>query len=280
MNLIKKYWKWLIGLSIVLLAVPKVIDWLFSVYLCDLTALNYLEARDILTYFVTIFTIVAAAIGIVISVKQFKLENKSLIVPLNQKYYYYHSESWSFLSNRYDIPRSQHSDYVMGGFSQVDTKIELKNIGKGNAVNFAIEYDFTEGKNLIKQLCVDFPDIDEEFETIEKHTNCGIFLSEKSRYLELSNTFYGIIKAICWWQHFNYSSKKNELALKNNILVNTEKKICSINIKSSDFLDITQDTNNGTYGVYLSVSPAISLSSTYSKYDIYSEVLLTMKKEK
>lgn len=281
MNLIKKYWKLLIVLSIIfLLAAPKFIDWLFSIYMCDLTALNYLEASDILTYFGTIFTVVAAAIGIWISIKQFSLLNRTLIIPLNQKYYYYHSESQSFLSNRCDIPRSQHSDYVMGGFPHVDTKIELKNIGKGNAVNFAIEYDFTEGKNLIKQLCVDFTDSDEEFEAIKKSTNCGIFLSGESRYLELSNTFYKIIRDVCQWQHFNYSSKKNEFALKNNILVNTEKKICSINIKSSDFLDITQDTNNGTYGVYLSVSPSISLSSTYSKYDIYSEVSLTMKKEK
>lgn len=279
-SFIKDHWK---GLSVVfvifLIAVPKIIDWLFAVYLCDLTTMNYLKAGDILEYFGTVLTIVATFIGIIIAISQFKLMNKTLIIPLNQRYFFYYGTDYNFLSPKKDIPKVQHKDYLTNKMPQCDTKIELKNIGKGNAVDFNVKLDYSPSEIILQKLSNN-TDFSDRFDKVDYYENCGICLSDTSRYLELTNTFYGIIKTICLLQYRNYSDHDVTKTIKNNILLNTQNKICTISITSSDFLDTIQEKNECIYGVYLSVSSSISLSAELSKNGIFSEVWLTMKKEK
>lgn len=271
-----------IVLSIVtIFLLPKIIDFLFSVYLCDFLSMNYIEAPDILSYMGVLIGVLATLITLYFTVKQFKLLNKTYIIPINTKYFFYCKNDNCFLSDSGNIEKEEFCLFVPLGPYHRKMDIELRNIGKGTANDFSIEFLYNKGQdyhNLMSQLGYDKEHcgLNSNFED-DTFKNCGIFLSGDSRYIRTSFILDGMITDICRAQYLNSESKDKDQHMKNNTLVNTEHKICSIKISSSDILDITKIEDCYIYDVYIKVFNTISLVSDNG---VYSEAYLIMKEAK
>lgn len=266
--------------TIAVLVLPKLIDYLFTVYICDLTALEYLEAGDLLSYAGVLASVGATVAALYISLKQFKLLNRTFIIPINTKYYFYCKENngVGFLATENDIAKDNQWAYVIGGPYYSKLRIELKNIGKGTANNFSVRIKYNNGKwfyDLMLQLgyskgqCGLQSNFDENI-----YNNCGIVNSGDYRTIKIPIELNGILENICRAQYLNYKSKNNQQSMKNNVLVDKEHKVCSIEISSTDIMDITKIEDYEVYDVYIQVVNTISL---VSKNNLYSEVYLIMK---
>ena len=269
-------------LSIVtIFLLPKIIDFLFSIYLCDFFSMKHIEASDVLSYIGVLTGVVATLITLYFTVKQFKLLNKTCIMPINTKYFFYCKNETCFLSDNGNIEKKDFPLFVPFGPYYRRMDIELRNIGKGTANDFSITFLYNKGQdfyNLMSQLGYDKEHcgLKSDFED-ETFKNCGIFLSGDSRYIQTSFILDGIITNICHAQYLNSKSEDKNQNMKNNTLVNKEYKICSIKISSSDILDITKIEDCYIYDVYIKVLNTISLISDNG---VYSEAYLIMKEAK
>lgn len=62
---------------------------LFSVYVCDFTALTVVDAHDVIGYVGAVFGGLCALAAVVIAVRQFSVEKRPIIIPQNKIIYYY-----------------------------------------------------------------------------------------------------------------------------------------------------------------------------------------------
>lgn len=140
----KKWTGWiLIGVTAILVAfMPKIIDWLFSNYFSDFTALKIVDAHDVMSYIGAILGAICALIAVLVAVKQFSVEKRPIIIPQNKTIYYY---------------REFDRDYAFQDSSDVKEKPEpyspkilpsfvFENIAKCAALGFDIEIDYHNGK--------------------------------------------------------------------------------------------------------------------------------------
>ncbi len=271
-----------IGLIIlILLAIPKLIDFLFSFHLCNFLALNIIEAKDVLAYVSTLTVVGVTLLTLYFSLKQFKLLNKTYIIPLNKKCYFYHKNDANFLYDSPDIENDDFYNYAPLGLYHKKMDIEFKNIGKGTANNFSISILYNKGEsfyNLINQLCS--PPKNYELKSDlqdDLFENCGVISSDDTKLLPFPVGLDKILQNICHKAYLNAKSPEKTQSMKNNILVNKEHKICSIKICSTDILDAVKTSNDEIYDVYFQLNPKISL---VRENGVQYEVFLTIKETK
>lgn len=145
----------LILVILVLIAVPKGIDLLFDWY-CKPFSLHHLEAKDILSYAGVIIGFGGVFATILLSVRQFKLQNRPFIIPQNQKLFFYANTKFEpcFLSTHPDLTPETLGMYAPGPYGN-SIQIGLKNIGNGTAADFSVEIGYNQGKDffdLVMQL--------------------------------------------------------------------------------------------------------------------------------
>src|SRR5699024_8856138 len=85
----KLKWILIVAIAAILIFMPKIVEGLFSVYVCDFTALTVIDAHDVIGYVGAVFGGLCALVAVVIAVRQFSIEKRPIIIPQNKIIYYY-----------------------------------------------------------------------------------------------------------------------------------------------------------------------------------------------
>lgn len=261
-----------------LIAVPKGIDLLFDWY-CKPFSLHNLDAKDILSYAGVIIGFGGVFATILLSVRQFKLQNRPFIIPQNQRLYFYANAKFDpcFLSTRPDLAPENLGLYARGGPSEDSIQIQLKNIGNGTAADFSVEIDYNQGKDftdLVMQLGCKDCGFSSNFKP-DEYNNAGIFNAGELKTLPARFNLTAMILKICEIQYRNNVSKNNHDAAYNKVSLKGQHKIACITIRATDIMDTYQIERTYAYDIYLEVSDAVSI---VSENGLYSEAFLTFKR--
>ncbi len=269
-DLLKKYW-WIIVTIIVL---PKFVDWLFSWHLCNLTEMQNLEASDIMTYLNNIILILLAFVSFNAGIKQYRLLNRTFIVPCNKSMYFYSSESFgpSFL---YDS-----SDVKIEEFSSLPDKekpiiTELKNIGKGVASEFRVICNYKKGEYFYELMALlgyeNYAGFKSNFEPANYY-DCGVFNADESKNWELPDTIKNMIRHICVANYTNQTSKDPQKLTLNNCLIRKKYKIATIQIFANDILDLTKNANEFVYDLMIEIDCSMAV---FTENSLFSTAKIT-----
>lgn len=195
----KKWIGWsIIGVAAILVVfMPKIIDWLFDNYFSDFTALKIVNAHDVMSYIGAILGATCALIAVVVAVKQFSTEKRPIIIPQNKTIYYYRKfdRGYAFQDSP-DIKEQPEpcSPKILPSFVFV-------NIANYAALGFDIEIDYHNGKfyRAICDLIGGTPD-DVSCSTFskDKYQDQGVLNANSSIHLPLPLNIEYIIQGISY----------------------------------------------------------------------------------
>lgn len=232
----KKWTGWIVvGVATILVAfMPKFIDWLFSTYFSDFTALKIIDAHDVMGYIGAIFGGVCALIAVVVASKQFSAEKRPIIIPQNKIIYYY---------------REFERDYAFQDSPDVKEKPEpfspkvlplfaFENVANCAAMEFDIEFDYHNGE-LYQSICNligGSPDGNFCFKlTNNKYPNLGVFNANTSFPIPTPLNVLYILQAISY-RLYETNATPQCKAERWNYFVRKKYPIADIRIHSQDIL--------------------------------------------
>lgn len=247
----KKQTGWIVaGVATILVAfMPKIIDWLFSTYFSDFTALKIVTAHDVMGYIGAIFGGVCALIAVIVAVKQFSLDKRPIIIPQNKIIYFYRE-----FDHNYAFQDSPNIEKQPERFSpQVLPSFIFENISNCAATAFNITVDYHKGEwyQLVCNLIGGAPNeiLNSTFES-NRYPDQGVFSANSSRKLSIPLNIEYIVQGVSYrlyepgatpqckaerWDHF----------LRKNY------KIAEIQIYSEDVLG---KTHRDTFDMHLGIT--------------------------
>lgn len=237
---------------LVLVFVPKTVDWLFSQYFCDLTALDYIGASDVLGYIGSIIGGVCSLIAVIVAIQQFSVEKTPIIVPQNKVTYFYLDAA----------PPYRFRDSVnIGDRPDMDMPIKpsgfiLENISSCAAVAFDIEINYQKG-TWYRQICDLIGGEPTQMVRCGFENNVypeqGVFNANSTRLLAMPVEVESIISGICYRLR-EADGAFGELGKRWNYFLRKKYKIAEIKIHSQDVLG-KQQTN--TYDMKIEITDYI-----------------------
>lgn len=213
---------------------PKIVDVLCSIYICDFTALKVVDAHDVIGYFGAVLGGLCALVAVVVAVRQFSIEKRPIIIPQNKIVYYYRK-----LDNKYafqDTPDMENEPTIFS--PQILPYFVLENISNSPATAFDIEISYHNGEwyRSICNLIGGAPDerLNSSFET-DKYFDQGVFNANSTRRLILPLNLEYLISGISF-RLYEPDTTPHCLAERWNHFLNKTYKIAEIHIYSQDVL--------------------------------------------
>lgn len=247
----KKWTRWIVIWVIIALVVfiPKIIDWLFSNYFSDFTALKIVDAHDVMGYIGAILGGVCALIAVIVAVKQFSIEKRPIIIPKNKTIYYYREFKREFAFQ--DTPNIEKQPVEFS--PQVPPRLVFENISNCAATAFAIKVDYHKGEwyRIICDLIGGAPDkiLNSTFES-DDYKNQGVFNANSKREIDLPLNIEYIIHGISYRLYENEETLRCKAERWNHFL-RKNYKIAEITIYSQDVLG---NTHADVYDMNLGIS--------------------------
>lgn len=183
--------------AILVVSMPKIIDWLFSVYFSDFTALKIIDAHDVMGYIGAIFGGVCALIAVVVAAKQFSAEKRPIIFPQNKIIYFYRK-----FNRNYSFQDSPDIEKEPEQFSpQVVPCFIFENISNCAATAFNITVDYHKGE-WYREVCnliggTPNENLDTIFES-DRYPDQGVFSANSSRKLAIPLNIEYIVQGISY----------------------------------------------------------------------------------
>jgi len=258
----KRYW-WVLTLLVILFFLPKIIDALFNVYLCDFTAMNNINSSDMLEYVGSIIGGVCALAAILVAIKHFSTDKKPIIIPRNKRFFLYlnYCGRIAFLED----PNLEDDLAVV--IDNAPLLITLENVTENAAIAFDLKLDYKNGEyyktvcNLIGGEPSDKLKSNFDRDVFPKQ---GVFNSKSIKTLPMPTNFEFIVKGIC----YKLSEPKvdiNELAFRYNHFIRKSYKVAEMTMTTKD---ISGKSNVSTFDLELTISHLLFLKADY-------EILLT-----
>ncbi len=232
----KKWIGWIVaGLATILVVfMPKLIDWLFSTYFSDFTALKIIDAHDVMGYIGAIFGGVCALIAVVVAAKQFSAEKRPIIIPQNRIVYFYRE-----FDRNYAFQDSPDVKEKPEPFSpKVLPLFAFENVANYAAIGFDIEIDYHNGK-LYRSICDligGAPDdvLCSTFEN-DKYPDQGVLNAHSIAHLPLPLNVGYIIQGISYRLHEAKATPQSK-AERWNYFLRKKYPIAEIRVHSKDIL--------------------------------------------
>lgn len=169
-------------IAIIVIFMPKIVDLICSIYICDFTALKVVDAHDVIGYAGAVLGGLCALVAVAVAVRHFSIEKCPIIIPQN-KIIYYPRE----FDNKYafqDTPDMENQP--PNSSPQILQHFVLENISNSPAIAFDIEVRYHNGEwyRSICSLIGGAPDkiLNSSFED-DKYFNQGVFNANSTRKL-------------------------------------------------------------------------------------------------
>lgn len=221
-------------LTVILIFMPKIVDGLFSVYVCDFTALTVVDAHDVIGYVGAVFGGLCALVAVAIAVRHFSVEKRPIIIPQNKIIYYYRN-----FDRKYAFQDTPDMEKQSPNFTpQILQYLVLENISNSPAIEFDIEVRYHNGEwyRSICNLIGGAPDeiLNSSFED-DKYFNQGVFNANSTRKLVIPINVEYITKGISYRLYEPTAAPKCKAERWDHFLRKTHK-IAEIWICSQDVL--------------------------------------------
>lgn len=235
--------------AILVVSMPKIIDWLFSVYFSDFTALKIIDAHDVMGYIGAIFGGVCALIAVVVAAKQFSAEKRPIIFPQNKIIYFYRK-----FNRNYSFQDSPDIEKEPEQFSpQVVPCFIFENISNCAATAFNITVDYHKGE-WYREVCnliggTPNENLDTIFES-DRYPDQGVFSANSSRKLAIPLNIEYIVQGISY-RLYEPGATPQCKAERWNHFLRKNYKIAEIQICSEDVLG---KTHRDTFDMHLGIT--------------------------
>jgi len=265
------------GIVTFLIILPKMIDLIFSQSL-SLFALQYLNASDILVYASTLIVIIATIYAALIAFKQYKVSNRTFIVPYNKTIFFYASDNVasSFLYDRDDVEIKDYLDID----KEAPIITSVKNIGKSSASDFSVIYDYNQGSYFYDLMSLLGQNKNEVFQSkfdLEINENVGVFNSEEIKDLVIPDRLKRMVLNICVVQYRNQKSGSSRKEIIYNRPLNRPQCLAKLTIVSNDILNILGKESKLSYDIIIEVDNSMA---PFFSNAVYSKVKLTFSQSK
>ena len=265
------------GIVTFLIILPKMIDLIFSQSL-SLFALQYLNASDILVYASTLIVIIATIYAALIAFKQYKVSNRTFIVPYNKTIFFYASDNVasSFLYDRDDVEIKDNLDID----KEAPIITSVKNIGKSSASDFSVIYDYNQGSYFYDLMSLLGQNKNEVFQSkfdLEINENVGVFNSEEIKDLVIPDRLKRMVLNICVVQYRNQKSGSTRKEIIYNRPLNRPQCLAKLTIVSNDILNILGKESKLSYDIIIEVDNSMA---PFFSNAVYSKVKLTFSQSK
>jgi hypothetical protein len=237
------------------------------------------DASDVLGYASSIIVIFIAAATAMLALKQYKMLNRTYIIPIRKRVFFYAGENFAphFLHDNPEISLEDSMDSVNDVWFQVDKDnsitTSLRNIGKGTASEFKLIVDYNGGKEFYKLMSLlgyeNYYRYQSNFDP-DIYRDVGIFSSDEAKDWVLPHTIGSMIRHICETQYDNHRDKKPY-----ELSVRTKYKLASIKIITNDIMDLQEKENVFHYDLMVEIDNSMAPFST--NY-LYSSATITFVK--
>lgn len=186
----------IIAIVIVVVFIPKIVDSLFSIYLCDFTALKIVDAHDVISFIGAVIGGACSLVAVLVTVKHFKIEKRPIIIPRNKIVYFYQKfECIYMLQNTLNIEKEPDL-----GSKYNHPEFVLENISSCAAISFDIEIEYNKGE-WFKKLCslanYDPTQVSDCTYEKEQFAKQGVFNANSDRFLIIPKGLEYIIVGLC-----------------------------------------------------------------------------------